>query len=151
LAAFVDSSGLVKLYVREVGSAWMAAAVRPLGIAVSELAVTEVGVTLLRRARDGSVSERDARDAWRLLRRELRSFAVTHLDRPALVAAAQLSARSAVPVRALDALQLRGALEVAVDARRLGQTSPLFVSADARLLRAAAALGLQTENPEDHP
>ena len=39
----------------------------------------------------------------------------------------------------------------AVSARIDGLPEPLFVSADVRLLAAAPAMGLQTENPEDHP
>jgi uncharacterized protein len=150
LAAFVDSSAIVKLYVVEPGSEWMDQVIRPSGIAVSELTVAETGVTLSRRARDGSISEGDARDAWRLFRRELRSFLVYRTDRSALVGAANIAARSPLIIRSLDAIQLRGATEAMADARRKSLALPVFVSADERLLRAAAALGFSIDNPMLH-
>jgi predicted nucleic acid-binding protein len=150
LVAFADSSALVKLYVREIGSRWMGNVVRPGGIAMSELAITEVGVALSRLARDGTISEAAARAAWRLFRRETQSFIVYRLDRRTLAAAAGLSARAPVQLRSLDAIQLQGATAASVQARRAGQPPPLVVSADTRLLAAAGAFGFATDNPLDH-
>jgi hypothetical protein len=51
----------------------------------------------------------------------------------------------------LDAIHLQAAQTVATRAVRDGFSPPLFVSADTRLLAAAAALGFATENPLNHP
>jgi predicted nucleic acid-binding protein len=74
LAAFADSSGLIKLYVPEIGSEWMAAEIRPGGIIISDLAITETGSALSRLARDRVITGSVALEAWRLFRRELRTF-----------------------------------------------------------------------------
>jgi predicted nucleic acid-binding protein len=150
LPSFVDSSALLKLYIPEPGAVWMTQTVRPGGIAVSDLAITEIGVTLTRLARMGLLPEREARDTWKLFRRDVRGFLIYRLDRAALVGAANIAARIAMPLRSLDALQLRGSIEAAADARRARQAPPTFVSADDRLLRAAASLGFATDNPLDH-
>jgi predicted nucleic acid-binding protein len=151
LVAFADSSALVKLYVRERGSRWMSDVVRPSGIAMSELAITEVGVTFSRLSRDGQITESAARAAWVLFRRELRGFIVYRLDRRSLVAAAGLAARAPVPLRSLDAIQIQGAGEASVRAQRTNQDPPVVISGDTRLLAAAAALGFATDNPLNHP
>jgi hypothetical protein len=73
------------------------------------------------------------------------------MDRWSLVRAAHLTARSPLPLRTLDAVHLQAAQTVAARAVRDGFSPPLFVSADTRLLAAAAALGFATENPLNHP
>jgi predicted nucleic acid-binding protein len=148
--SFVDTSALLKLYVPERGATWMVQTVRPSGIAISALAITETGVSLARLVHNHLLLEAEARDAWKLFRRELREFLVYRLDRAALIGAAQIASRLLTPVRALDAIHLRGAQEAAADARRVGQSPPVFVSADQRLLAAAAALGFATDNPHNH-
>jgi hypothetical protein len=73
------------------------------------------------------------------------------MDRWSLVRAAHLTARSNLPLRSLDAIHLQAAQTVAARAVREGMPKPLFVSADTRLLSAAAALGFVTDNPLNHP
>ncbi len=41
--SFVDTSALLKLYLAQIGSAWMSAAVLPGGIVISEITIAEVG------------------------------------------------------------------------------------------------------------
>jgi len=65
-------------------------------------------------------------------------------------AAARLTARSTEPLRALDAIQLHSALEAGADARRSGAPDAIFICADERLLRAAAALGFAIDDPLNH-
>jgi predicted nucleic acid-binding protein len=149
--AFADTSALLKLYVAEDGSRWMSETVRPDGIAISDLAVAETGVTLARLVRDGLIPAPVARSAWKLFRRQLRTFIVYGLERRSLISAANLAARSPVRLRTLDAIHLQGATEASIRARRDGQPSPVFISADARLLAAAGALGFRTDNPLNHP
>ena len=150
MAAFVDSSGLLKLYVSESGSAWMDAVVVPQGIIISAITFTEVGSSLSRRVRDGTLTARLARVAWAEFRRESRSFLKIPVPLSTLRAAAHRTARSTEPLRALDAIQLQSALEAAADAQRSRVPVPIFISADERLLRAAAAVGFATDNPLDH-
>ena len=94
MVAFADSSALVKLYVHERGSRWMSEVIRPSGIAMSEFAITEGGVTFSRLSRDGQITEAAARAAWSPFRRELRGFIVYRIERRSLVAAAGLTARA---------------------------------------------------------
>ena len=150
MAAFVDTSGVVKLYVAETGSRWMSQVIRPRGITISAVTVTEVGSTLSRRVRDGSLTPHQARLAWALFRRQSRGFVTMPLSPDSLRAAARLTARSVEPLRALDAIQLQGAIEAVRDARRNGLAAPTFISADERLLRAAAAVGLSIDDPRRH-
>lgn len=150
MVASVDTSAVLKLYTDEVGSRWMVEEIRPGGIAISELTIAEVAVSLSRRTQDGTLPARDARRVWRTFRRDLRSFVVARLSQPSLIGAGLLAARSPVLLRTLDAIQLQGASEIAREARRLGQAEPLFISADIRLLEAAEALGFRTDNPLNH-
>ena len=150
MAAFVDTSGILKLYVSESGSAWMDAVVVPQGIIISAITFAEVGSSLSRRVRDGTLTPRLARIAWTEFRREARGFLKMPVPLPSLRGAARLTARSAEPLRALDAIQLQSALEAAADARRKHAPVPIFVSADERLLRAAATAGFATDSPLDH-
>lgn len=150
MAAFVDTSGILKLYVAEPGSRWMTQVVRPQGIIISAVTIAETGSALSRRVRDGTLTAREARLAWTLFRRQSRTFLKMAVLLPSLQAAAHLTARSPVPLRALDAIQLRSALEAAADAQRQRVPMPVFISADERLLSAAAAVGLATDNPLDY-
>lgn len=150
MSGFTDTSALLKLYVSEPGSRWMYDVIRTGGIAISEIAITEVRVSLNRRARDRSITDVEAVNAWRRFRHDLRSFIVATITRQTLLQAGLLAARSPVVLRTLDAIQLHGASQIIADARRLEQDIPLFVSADTRLLTAAAALGFVTANPLDH-
>lgn len=151
VVSFVDTSALLKLYVPEAGSLWMEQSIRPHAIVVSALVVVEVGSSLSRRSREGSLSELEARAAWRAFRRELRGFDLVPLDTGTLQRAANLTGRSPVALRALDAIQLQSAIHVATAARVAGIATPTFVTSDVRLAEAAMALGLTVENPIDHP
>ena len=149
--SFVDTSALLKLYVEEVGSRWMKEEVYTVGIGISGVAVPEVGATLARRVREGSLEQRQAQIAWKSFRRDLRSFLVIDLDRRLMNQTFRLANRSLIALRALDALQLQCALDLAAVARRRRRPIPLFISADARLLDAAAALGFAIDSPLNHP
>jgi hypothetical protein len=55
------------------------------------------------------------------------------------------------PLRTYDAVQLASALESTTRLVAAGLLPLRFVSADARLLVAAATEGLMTEEPQAHP
>jgi predicted nucleic acid-binding protein len=150
VAVFADTSGLLKLYVAEPGSRWMHQVVRPQQIIISAITTAEIGAALSRRQREGRLTGPQARAAWMAFRRQSRDFLTMPLPPATLRAAARLTARSTEPLRALDAIQLQSALEARADARRSGTPDPIFISADERLLRAAAAVGLATDNPHNH-
>jgi predicted nucleic acid-binding protein len=120
-------------------------------VALSQLAIPEVGMALTRTSREAILTEEQARTAWKKFRRDIRRFRIIPLSRQSLVAAAMSAARLSIPIRTLDAIQLEGAVEARDRARRARDSEPVFVSADTRLLAAAAALGFATENPLDHP
>lgn len=148
---FVDTSALYKLYVVELGSGWMRSTVAAGAISLSLLALVEMGVTLSRDAAAGRLTPIQSRAAWARFRRELRSIPVVDISRASMLRAVATASRLAFPVRTLDAIHLQAALDVNQQARRGGTPTPTFVSADARLLAAAAELGFQTDNPNDHP
>lgn len=54
------------------------------------------------------------------------------------------------PLRAYDAIQLASALDRAMQSATNQKISPVFISADQRLLEAAAAEGLTVEDPNQH-
>lgn len=148
---YVDSSGLLKLYVPETGSRWMLERTQSDDVVLSQLAIPDVGMALTRTAREAVLTEEKARTAWKKFRRDIRRFRLIPLSRRSLMAAAMSAARLPVPIRTLDAIQLQGAVEAWDRARRARAEEPLFVSADTRLLDAAGALGFATENPLNHP
>ena len=147
---YFDSSALVKIYVREPGSAWLRQLVarEPLSpIIMVDLAVTEVaaalsvlhrtnriGRALWDRAFDQFMTDINSR--FDLARTELKDF----------FEAAELTRQ--YPLKAYDALQLTAALRrqrgLATFATRL-----TFISGDGTLLSAARAEGLTTDNPFD--
>jgi uncharacterized protein len=151
MSAFVDSSGLLKLYVPERGSDWMSNIARSQPVAISSVAITEIGSALSRKVRDGDLTPTIARDAWKAFRRETRSFIVVPVSQRLLVRAANLTARLTSGLRTLDALQLQAALEARENARAAELDDPLFIASDRRLLEAAQFFGFVTDNPLDHP
>jgi predicted nucleic acid-binding protein len=148
---YVDTSALLKLYVTEVGSNWISATITIDETVVNSLTTAEMGVALIRRVRDGTLSTHDGRLAWRRFRQDCHAFAVMPVDRRMLVRAVGVAGRASVPLRTLDAIQLQGAVDAAAVARSRGQPPPLFITADERQERAAQALGFATDNPLRHP
>ncbi len=146
---YADSSVLVKRHISEVGSAWFRALADPaIGttIITAQISIVEVISAFNRRVRDGTLARTDyARiqadfDAlcgseYRLVR-----TSTSVLDR-----ARRLLEQH--PLRAYDAVQLASAL-VANDALLAAAVPALtFLSADTRLLEAAAVEGLATDDP----
>ena len=150
---YADSSVLVKRHIQEVGTAWfqtladLATGNTILATQVSEI---EVISALQRRLREGFLSSADAQqlgaDFRALCQTEYQLVGVTTavVDR-----ACQLLTQ--YPLRAYDAIQLASAL-IANDALLVaGLNAATFLSADLRLLQAAAAEGLSTDDPNQHP
>lgn len=150
---YVDSSVLVKRHLQEVGSAWFQTLAAPhAGNTIVTTQVSEVeGISAIqRRMREGFLDARVAgqlgADFRAVCQSEYRLVAVT----PAVVARA-CTLLTQHPLRAYDALQLASALITndALQAAKL--SSATFLSADQRLLQAASAEGLTTDDPNLHP
>jgi predicted nucleic acid-binding protein len=127
LRAYLDSSALAKLVVREPESDAVRVAVAQLASqASSELAVVEIG----RRARTlGGRAEERARAV-------LRNTELRPIDRAILDRAAELEPSG---LRSLDAIHLATALSLT--------GLDVFISYDSRLNEAAANAGLNVESP----
>jgi uncharacterized protein len=147
---FFDSSGVVKRYVTELGSAWVLGITDPLAandIYVVHITGVEVVSALVRKVPSlPPLNLAQAITEFKYdLQQQYQRVAVTG----ALVVRA-MSLAEAHRLRGYDAVQLAAALQVLVACRALG--APLtFVSADVNLNAAAAAEGLPVDNPVLHP
>jgi predicted nucleic acid-binding protein len=154
---FLDTSALVKRYVDfEPGYAWITAICDPAAgndLLISEAALAETIATFCRMARENppraSIPDRNALIALFRQHDTQQNYYLVRVDRAIYVRAGDLCMTH--PLRAYDAIQLACALTVRDDALQAGVDPPIFVSADTELLAAAAAEGLPTDNPADHP
>jgi len=148
---FFDTSALIKRYLHEKGSAQVRRLLQTGGAIFYQTFLTPVEITsgLYRHHREGQI----AIEQLSLL---LRSYAA-HSHREYLLVpyseslidmAATLISRH--PLRALDAIQLAGALQLRSS---LPASAPrlIFLSADDRLVRAARQEHLRVENPKRFP
>ena len=144
---FLDSSALAKHYRDEVGSRWVSRLF--LGnhrLVVSRLGHLEVACAILRRGRAA------------LDPPQLTTVALTALEVDVAAALEVIEINSHVMQRAMDIARihgLRGADAIQLACTLLWRTPATrdfhFVSADDELNAAAAAEGLQVENPNLHP
>jgi len=145
---FADTSALVKRYVHEVGSAWVRSwCERRAGntIVLSELATVEVVSGLARRQRDGSLRKsRLSRLHNDFFLHVEEDYLIFDLRTSTILMARDLALRH--PLQALNAIHLASALE----ARQVVGNALNFISADLRLLAAAAFEGFPTDNPNAH-
>ena len=150
---FLDSSALIKRYVVEPGTTWVRSLTnRGSGNTVIIAQITQIEIVsgASRRVREGTLTTRTARAVRLLIHRHIRREYVVIGLTPQVVRRAE-DLLAVHPLRTYDAVQLASALEsnTRIVAAEL---SPLrFVSADARLLVAAATEGLMTEDPNAHP
>lgn len=146
---FADTSAFAKRYIPEVGSAWVQSWIMPTAghsTIISALSTVEFVSLLARRQREGNVSVTNFnRLRLDFLFHAQQQYYLIALRPDVLRYAQQLVAKH--PLRTLDAIQLASA-QVAANA--LGMF-PIFVTADHRLLAAAAAEGFPTDDPNLHP
>jgi predicted nucleic acid-binding protein len=151
-AYFFDSSALVKRYVSERGTPWVASIIdAPGGNHIHAARITGVEVTsaITRRTRSGSLSMADATTALSLFRYEFsNNFTITEISPFLVTRAMQLAETYAL--RGYDAVQLAAALNVQSYLSSLKQSGLTIVSADVELNAAAAAEGLIIEDPNAH-
>lgn len=154
---FLDSSALIKRYLNdEPGHAWLAALCAPRSgndILIAEATIAEVVAAFCRMVRMTPrrlrPSQRDRLIVVFRQRDLLSSYIVQAVNRSIYERAGDLCLMH--PLRAYDAIQLACALTARDDALRAQIAPPIFVSADADLLSAAAAEGLAADNPGNHP
>ena len=141
---YLESSALLKLYVRERGTDDLVPLVRNPFLVdrfiVLSLASVEVRSAIRRRERIGDIAAPMAAAAIRRLEWQVGTrFYETRLDGEVIEVAKSLIDRHGL--RAYDSLQLAGCLAIR-------EFLPTFVCSDQKLLKAADEEGLATFNPE---
>lgn len=144
---FLDSSALLKRYVREHGSARIHALVQSgAPVILSRLAHLEVLVTIARRAKGGDISYDDALDVYAALEDECRTrFDILEVGRATMMRAMDVGRTHAL--KGADAVHLASAL--LSSSSTIARSDFVFVCADRELNRAAGKEGLTILDPND--
>jgi hypothetical protein len=152
-AYFLDTSALVKRYVREIGSDWILSITDPAtdnDLAISQITWVEVHSAFARRLRDGSLSAQRFDLIAQKVREDFENgYRVIDVDRTLIETAGALVMQN--PLRAYDSVQLASALRVQSLLTSIPETQLIFVWADNRLLDIAQSAGLATDNPNNYP
>ena len=131
---YFDASALAKRYVREKGSAKIRRLLSSDVPATSRLSAVEIASALMRRSRDGALSDKNRDRALTVLDGDLAAMVVVELS-PEIVTRAQALLRRH-PLRAGDAIQLASCLQLQ---EGIADEPVRFVAFDARLIAAARA------------
>ncbi len=144
-AYFLDTSALVKLYVREPGSnLLLELANSPHNrLLISSLAAVEFTAAVHSAERSGRITISGGAELIASFRHDLSSRLIRRMITDSVLDNA-VALTGYYPLRAYDAVQLATALAVAES----GESS-VFVCSDINLLRAASAEGLSCVNPQD--
>jgi predicted nucleic acid-binding protein len=151
-AYFFDTSALIKRYVNEQGSTWVAATVNPAtGARVYIAAITgvELVAAITRRLKGNLVSKLDAGAAvWRFHYDFAHEYRIVEISNAVITRSMGLAAAHAL--RGYDAVQLGAALEINQRRISLGAAPLIFVTSDTELLAAATTEKLSTDDPNLH-
>ena len=150
---FFDTSGIVKRYVAEAGTAWIVGLTLPQAgntLYLAEITPVEVVAALTRRGRGGGLSPADAATALAAFHNDYPAQYLPVSITPALLAEAMRLAEKH-GLRGYDAVQLASVLEVHNQHIAVGLPPVTLIAADKELLAAATAEGLLVENPNNHP
>jgi predicted nucleic acid-binding protein len=149
---YADSSALVKRHVVELGTGWFQALAAPTAgntMTTARISMAEVYSALNRRRREATLDDlgygQIMADFDALCYSQ---YALIELTVPRVETAKLLLERH--PLRTYDAVQLASALATRDAFVAAGLPAPTFLSADQRLLNAAAAEGMATDNPSIH-
>lgn len=135
---YFDASALAKRYVREQDSARVRSLLASDVPATSRVTAVEIVSALMRRSREGTLSQRNRDRALAVLDGDLAAMLVVELT-PEIVTRAQALLRRH-PLRAGDAIQLASCLELQ---EALADETVVFVAFDVRLVAAARAEGVK--------
>jgi predicted nucleic acid-binding protein len=148
---YLDSSAVVKHYIREKGSAWVRELIdaQENEVTISQLTVVEVAAAVEKRRRMKEISQYHCvRTLVRLAIDYRQRYTIVRVSDPIVELAVDLTSRH--PLRAYDAVQLATALRLNQIMLENRLPSLTFVSADGLLCDAAKAEGMSAENPNDH-
>lgn len=149
---FFDSSGLVKRYIAETGTAWVIGLLRPSvanDIFIANITGIEVASAIARRLKIGSISQTTAKKALNRFKRDFaKRFVIVELT-PQIVEQGILLAEN-YGLRGYDTTQLAVAVTLQKRLLKSGVNSLTFVSADNELNQTAQAEGLAVDNPNNH-
>lgn len=150
---FFDSSGLVKHYIAETGTAWVQSLNAPTAghdRVIAQITGAEMVAAVTRRLRRGDTTPADAATAISEIEAD---FAGDYF----LLEVSLTRVREAMTLarthglRGYDAVQLAAALFLRAQCRTLGQPDPVVITADVDLAAAAVAEGMVVEDPNTHP
>ena len=148
---FLDSSALVKRYIREVGTDWVSSLFSPdLGndCFVAAIAGVEIIAAITRRARIGSIKTADAALVCAQFRQDFQStYQIIEITEN--VISLGMSLAESRGLRGYDAVQLAAGCAVNTLCLSNGLPPLIFVSADNELNAAASREGLIVENPNE--
>lgn len=140
---YLDSSALIKLFVEERGSGWLARLVEENGaVATAKIAYAEIYAGLARKHRAGGLSGPEYARTCHRFEDEWRAYLRLDVADDVLVLARDMIQRH--PLRGFDAIHLACAISL----QTLVGERVRLVAADARLLQAAEAERLVALNPE---
>ncbi len=150
---FLDSSGIVKRYVAETGTAWIKQLCDPASgndIYTAHVTGAEAAAAVMRRVRRAEIAARDGSVAIADLQTHLRTnYTIIPITEEVVQRAITLVQQHRL--RGYDAIQLAAALEMTEGLAELSLPPPIFISADNDLNAAATAEGLAVDNPNAHP
>jgi len=149
---YADTSVLVKRHISETGSAWTRSLTKPSAghtIITAQISLVEIYSALNRRVREKSISPtKYVRVVAVINRIWAAQYEIVEMKSRLVDETRALLERH--PLRAYDAVQLASALHATRTLQAAGAPSPIFLSADGRLLTAAQAEGFATDNPNLH-
>ena len=150
---FWDTSALAKLYVPERGSRYARELAATDRIAIASITIVELASALRRRTLSGELTA-DQRDAgYRRILADAVDFEIIELTDEIRGEAVRLllaEHRIAGRLRGADAMQLASARLWFEALQPINIVRGAFVVADRALRESAGALGLTTDNPEEH-
>lgn len=152
-AYFFDSSGLVKRFTREKGTAWILDLLKPSNrnsIFIARITPVEVIAALAKQNRIGNLALPELDKAIRRFKRSLQSrYAFVEISENLTNEAIDLA--KIYGLRGYDAVQLASALKIYRRRNQMNLSPLTFVCADNSLNSAATAEGLTVENPNNYP
>jgi predicted nucleic acid-binding protein len=148
---FLDSSALVKRYIRETGTDWVASLFSPdfgNDYFVAAIAGVEIIAAITRRARSGSLKAADATLVCAQFKQDFQStYQIIEITEEIISLGMSLAEEKGL--RGYDAVQLAAGYAVNALCLTSGLPPLIFVSADNELNTAASSVGLIVENPNE--